>query len=252
VFDDVGYLDESLTASFDFEFWLRVFKKHQDRIGYLPHIQACSRLHADTKTSLLRQNVALESMRVLARHLGAAPAVWLLTYIDELFERYPHLRTPADAVQHCRELVAEARPYMSDSEARSLQVRLDRDARLRLALPDAFATIYPDGWMPPTGFLRIRCKERQWKRLRLECRHAPLHPRRLNVVLYTPWGMQHAIEITEPGPFEISINLPDADALPAYWSFIVRSENCFVPSQETDSADTRELAFLVERLELLD
>lgn len=71
-----GPLDETLKAAFDFDWWLRAFKTLQARIGYLPEIQACSRLHPDSITLGQRERVIRESMQVVERHIGLPPPRW--------------------------------------------------------------------------------------------------------------------------------------------------------------------------------
>ncbi len=79
----IGYLDTSLGASFDFDYWLRAFNAFPGRIGCIPEVQAHSRLYDDTITHRQRRRVALEGMKVLARHQGHTLGHWLLTYLAE-------------------------------------------------------------------------------------------------------------------------------------------------------------------------
>jgi len=79
-----GDLDDSLKTAFDFEYWLRAFKKFPGRIGFINNVQAYSRLHADCLTMRMRGTVALEGMQVIGRYLDEAPCHWAITYIDEL------------------------------------------------------------------------------------------------------------------------------------------------------------------------
>ena len=78
-----GPLDESLKTAFDFEWWLRAFSNFQDRITFVDALQAESRLHRDCITMKQRKQVMLESMSVLHRHLGQAPAHWVKTWVLE-------------------------------------------------------------------------------------------------------------------------------------------------------------------------
>jgi len=80
----LGDLDVTLAAAFDFEYWLRAFGAFPDRIGYIGSVQAQSRLHEGCITRRNRRDVAVESTRVLARHLGWEPAHWVLTYLEEM------------------------------------------------------------------------------------------------------------------------------------------------------------------------
>lgn len=47
----LGPFDQHWRTAFDFDFWLRAFTFSPRRIGYLPHLQGCTRLHDATITS---------------------------------------------------------------------------------------------------------------------------------------------------------------------------------------------------------
>jgi hypothetical protein len=157
VFDEIGALDERLSTAFDFDLWLRVFRAFPGRIANLPRVQAKSRLHATCITRRMRRTIAAESVRVLARHLGDADPHWLLTYVEEQCASYPHGDSPADLRQDVDLLAAELAGCFSADGREFLRQRLAMDARLRLALPEAFATVTADGWA--TGSLRIRLRQ---------------------------------------------------------------------------------------------
>jgi glycosyltransferase involved in cell wall biosynthesis len=252
VFDEVGYLDQNFSVAFDFEFWMRIFTKHPDRIGFIRVVQAYTRLHADTITSTSRCRIAMEGTKILGTYLGSASPAWLLNYFEELFEVYPHVKNPAEIFNHCNDLVSEALPYLSESDAALLRRRLNEDRRFRLALPDAFITVYADGCLPPVGFLRLRLTGQRWRMAQLTCRHVFPRSRTLDITVMTPWGAHHEMQVTEPGPFEIRIALPAEGPLPSYLSFPIKVRNGFVPADEFHNGDHRELAFMVEKIELLE
>lgn len=106
----LGQLDTQLGAAFDFDYWLRAFEAFPDRIGYLQTLQACSRLHEGCITRNQRRRVALEAMKVLARHQGSAPGHWLLTYQEELRHQGMSPETVADEIRHSLD---EVKPFMT-------------------------------------------------------------------------------------------------------------------------------------------
>ena len=85
----LGDLDEELGAAFDFDYWLRAFRHFPGRIGFVEAVQAMSRLHDDCITMKMRRRVAVEAVRVVARHLGSAPVHWLTTYVEETLAQPP-------------------------------------------------------------------------------------------------------------------------------------------------------------------
>lgn len=108
---DLGQLDENLKAAFDFEWWLRLFARNPDRIGFIDAIQAQSRLHGDCITVDQRETVIRESMQIVARYLGVCPLHWFKTYVNEMLIKYPqtaelavlenHLHKFAESISNC-------------------------------------------------------------------------------------------------------------------------------------------------------
>lgn len=81
-----GPLDENLRTAFDFDWWLRAFRRFPDRITFIEAVQAESRLHADCITLNLRLTVALEGVQLLRHHLGYAPNHWIKTWVIEALQ----------------------------------------------------------------------------------------------------------------------------------------------------------------------
>ena len=69
----LGGFDRHWRTAFDFDLWLRAFAAFPDRIGFIPHRQARTRLHPATITPRQRHWVTLEATALLARHFGSAP-----------------------------------------------------------------------------------------------------------------------------------------------------------------------------------
>ena len=80
----LGGFDCHWRTALNDDFLMRTFAAFPDRIGYIPHHQARSRLHAATITARERHRVALEATELLARHFGRAPAQRLHNYALEL------------------------------------------------------------------------------------------------------------------------------------------------------------------------
>ena len=108
----IGTLDTTLRTAFDYDFWLRLLKACPGRIGFVPEVQARTRLHAGAITLRLRERVALEGVQVIHRHIGPAPAHWLLTHFDELMRELPSGSAEAPGL-HMLRLVQRAEPSLS-------------------------------------------------------------------------------------------------------------------------------------------
>ena len=102
----LGPFNEQLRTAFDFDYWLRAFAAFATRIGYLPTVQAFSRLHDTTITSSQRQQVALEAMQLLANQFGTAPPHWLLTAAEELIDGSDQTIDLPQLIEQCRPLLS--------------------------------------------------------------------------------------------------------------------------------------------------
>lgn len=251
VLQEAGMLDESLATAFDFELWLRVFQRYADRIGFVDAVQAYSRLHGACITMRMRRLVALEGMKVTAAALGSASPNWFYTYLDEFFVDFPHVSEPSDARKYLDEAIDEARGYLARDDLDAFDARLRTDARLALVRSDAYVTVYPDGWAPPSCFLRVRMQQTRWHRVRLKCRYASPVPRELEVTVMGVDGTVAVAKAAATGTFWLSVELPQRDSIRAYWSCEIRSNGAFVPADvDSNSNDTRQLAFILDDIVL--
>jgi glycosyltransferase involved in cell wall biosynthesis len=73
VFDQVGFLDETLEFGMDYEFWLRL---RRSRVGYAPRVLAAFRWHAESKTATNLHGNWAELFRIVRRH-GGGWTPWL-------------------------------------------------------------------------------------------------------------------------------------------------------------------------------
>lgn len=246
----LGGLDETLRTAFDFDLWLRMFKAHPGGIGFVPAVQARSRLHAGSITLRQRGQVALEGMAVLHRHLGSAPPEWLLTHVAELCEAHPFEPVPLDLRLAVQRLAAAADGYLSPAGRQALQQRLQADRPLQMSTPEVFVPVMPDGWAGPTLALRLRQPAQAVTAVALRCRHAVPGGGELQIAASGEGLAPQHWRIHQPGPFELL--LPVRDRRPgAHLQCQIDCSGSFVPAErEPGSSDRRRLAYLVEGVRL--
>lgn len=247
-FTRLGGLDDSLRTAFDFDLWLRLFKTHPGRIGYLSALQARSRLHAGAITMRMREHVAMECIALIRRHVGPAPVHWLLTFADELLRDCPFQIEVDAARAHLLALADQVRDQLVPGGADEFRSRLGQHAGWRIARPGWVADVSADGWAPQDLAIRLRQPDRPYRRLRLRGRHASPRGGALQLALAMPsQGRVHRHRVPRNGPFEFTTTLPDTGPLAA---FTLHSEPCFVPRDVSPgSTDGRTLAFLVESID---
>lgn len=248
---DLGPLDETLATAFDFDLWIRFFKRYPGRIGYIPAVQACSRLHPGCITNRQRRLVALEAVRLLSRHLGSAPDHWLRTHVNEVLGDHPSGTGGQDLRAYVAALLEDARGSLGEDRIRRLSTDLDADARLRLALPNLSADLYPDGWAPRVLTLRLRDLPAGCRALRLDCRHAWPTAAALDLLLAPSWTAAWRVRIRGLGPFTLTIPLTDIHRQGAH-EIRITASRVLVPSRsEPGNDDHRELAFIVCGIDLV-
>jgi hypothetical protein len=250
-----GLLDESLRTAFDYELWVRWLKRWPQGIGFIDEVQAYSRLHAGCLTLRMRETVALESMRVLATHIGqpgapgTAPLHWALTHIDELCEADPFSGAEGPLAERVVAFAQRAAPLLTPQDRSALAERLRNDSRLRLAVQAPGVRVQvgvqPDGWA--SHHLAVRCAWRQPARLRLHCRGGWPVPGVLSVAIRNvASGEPQAFEVDARQSFVITLSTPagQPEGNTTWW---LETPQAFVPSaSHPGSTDDRQLSFRVE------
>ncbi len=270
-------LDTGLRTAFDYELWLRLWKTFPGRMGQVAAVQAQSRLHEQGITLSMREQVALEGLQVIRRHLGPAPAHWLLTHFHEVMAAWPARPAqvpPGEAPQlHLLRLVERAQPCLSAEAAASLRRAVADHAGWRLATAQAVLDVHADGWAGASTALRSAGPLPL--RLRLNGQHTGAQAQPLQLQLQrvttepgTEAGSGSAIEpgtglARAPGPvgqplqvpvrapFSWDLMLPPAaDGGVQHWR--VLATPIFVPARhEPGSTDERPLSFLLTGLQSL-
>jgi glycosyltransferase involved in cell wall biosynthesis len=120
----MGPFNTTLKTAFDFDYWLRAFSSCPQRIGFIPSVQAYSRLHSDTITAAQRERVALEAMQLIDSHCGYAPSHWLLTLIEEQLNDQP-AQIPSEPLdQQLQRLLKRVDPWMCAEDQQQLPQQL--------------------------------------------------------------------------------------------------------------------------------
>ena len=242
----LGGLDTTLRASFDYEFWLRLQDAHPGRTGFVPEVQARTRMHAGTITSRFRERVALEGLQVVSRHIGPPPAHWLLTHFTELAQGHPFDAADGATLEaRCRAALERARPWLAPDTLAHLEDRIEADTRVRLSGAGFALGIEEDGWAGAVAELRLLQKaDSPVGVIELHGEHVlPLgEPLAFDVV--SPDGLVQEVRVTKQGAFRFEV--PVADRAPgARLVWRIESTTTMPPSAFTESDDPRPLAFRV-------
>lgn len=245
--ESVGLLDESLATAFDFDLWMRLFKKFPERIGFIDRLLARSRLHADCITSRQRRLVATENLRILSKHFDHAEPHWLLTYVEEVYAGYPHAGPPADLHADVQAALAEVEPFLSERDLAWTKDVIARDARYQLAAPGLYAAVHGDGWAPSPLAIRVCGSGKTKFVLHGENRRPDGHPLRLEI--RSSWGDSSSMRVDKAGRFRIPVAIPEAVSAGNFVLTVTTPDTWTAATFDTASSDHRPLAFRLLRIE---
>ena len=244
----VGPLDATIRTAFDFDLFVRFFKRYPRQIGMVKRVQAFSRLHGACMTQRLRRKVALDGMRVVSKEIGTVPDHWFWTHVDELCASYPFGPEPLPLVPQLTAFLKEARAFLKPDVVAAVVARLKTDCRLRIATPELFATVQPDGWAPAQLAVKYRWTGKPAAAIRLRCNAPWPVPGKLRLKVMRPNGQVQHSEVEVPDDFVLRFEIPEAEQS-GFMMWTVEADQGFVPAQhDNTSTDTRQLAFQVTEI----
>jgi glycosyltransferase involved in cell wall biosynthesis len=109
----LGPFSTIMRTAFDYDYWLRAFGAFPHRIGFIPHIQAFTRLHKLSITTLQRGQVAIETTQLQAATYGSASGRTLHNYGLELQSGRALLPPSQTLSSHMATCIKQASPYLS-------------------------------------------------------------------------------------------------------------------------------------------
>ena len=248
----VGELDASIKTAFDFDLFVRFFKRYPRQIGMVRRVQAFSRLHAACMTQRLRRQVALDGMRVVAKELGTVPEHWFWTHVDEMCASYPLGPDALPLVKQLEAFLKEASAYLKPEVLKGLIERLKADWRVRLATPELFATVQPDAWANKQLTIKYRWQGKPAAAVLVRCNAPWPEPGKLRLKVLTPSGKVQRSVLDVPDDFVLRFEVPETTQS-GCMMWTVETTQGFVPAKhDKASTDKRKLAFQVLELSTED
>jgi hypothetical protein len=248
----IGMLDTSLKLAFDFDLFVRFFKMFPGQIGMVNRIQALSRLHSECMTCRLRSEVAIEGMRVLAKHFNVVPEHWFWTHVDEICSIYPFGPSSINLLSQVEFFLKSSQNFFSSEVVNKIVNKLRNDWRLKLSTSSLYLTVHPDGWASESLLVKYRWSGKPVKFIKLHCNAPWPISGKLVLKVTTSSGVIHNYKIEVPDDFMIRLELPESFKSGAM-TWIIKSLNGFVPAKHIkNSMDKRKLSFKVTSIEESD
>jgi hypothetical protein len=245
-------LDPKLKVAFDFDLFLRFFKRYPRQIGMVRRVQAYSRLHATCMTKRLRREVALEGMYVISKELGVVPDHWFWTHVDEICESYPFGSDTLPLKAQVESFLKDSQSFFHQDILHGLVSSLKSDWRLRLSTSSIYANIQPDGWVSKRLLVKYRWSTKPANAILINCRaNWPVSSKlRLKVLLSSGEIQLHEINI--PDDFTLRLEVPKTSQHGSM-IWVIETAQTFIPSKhDKKSNDSRRLSFQVLGLKAED
>jgi glycosyltransferase involved in cell wall biosynthesis len=238
---ELGGLDESLEASFDFDLWIRAFKRYSQGIIFLDKPLACSRIHEKTITQNKRQAVAVEGIKILKKHLDSAPEHWLLNLLDEQLASYPSVETmPLELFKLAFEKVKD---LLSPETQKKIEEVISNDFRLKYAKNHLALDIFSDGWAKKIFEIRVKNKP-LGNYLIIVCSNEHPCPKYNKIYVYLGSQLVAKKTVYKHGNFKIKIPLNTKNN--EFLKYSVHSSKYFIPDTFPKSrGDFREIPFKI-------
>lgn len=226
-------LDAKLQYALDYDLWIRLSERF--RMLHLDVPLATSRMHPENKTLGSRAEHYRETIRVVKRHFGYVPMVWLthaaaqrVDRVDQFYEQSHHGRR------------SRALAFVMAMRLAPLQpVRTYRDWQA-----DGFYELFEDGWMSKAHVTSLRIPA-DASRLLIGGRHQATVRRPLVLWAKVNGRPVGARLVRHRGPFTLALTLPQAllgedveVELRSLWTWRPRLEgdirrlSCFIDSVE--------------------
>jgi len=245
---EIGFLDDGIKTAFDFELWLRFFKRYPKQIGIVQQVQAYSRLHTACLTKKERRQVALDAMAVLSRYFKEVPLHWIWTHVDELCEQYPFGLDKRTLLQQIETFIVDTKPYLTANQLKALVGELRSDRRLAVSKAGLMATIQPDGWVSKSVLIKCEWNAKAPKAVLVRCNAPWPSAGKLHLKITLPSGEVQFNRIDVPDSFILRLEMPEVEKSGCMiWA--IETRNGFVPAKHNrKSTDRRKLAFQILEL----
>ncbi len=247
---EIGQLDSNITTAFDFDLFVRFFKKYPGQIKMINRIQAYSRLHDGCMTVRLRRQVALDGMHVAFKEFGFTPQHWFWTHLNEICEQYPFSADQLSLVDQVKSFFAQSQKYFNSAATNEIISGLKSDSRITLSKDNLYASVQPDGWVGKNVSIKYRWYKSSTKAIMVKCQALWPYASNLRFNVHSSSGISQTINVRVPDNFTIRLEMPKVGECGSI-VWLIEPKNGFIPSKSiTGSKDMRKLAFKILSLEI--
>jgi hypothetical protein len=232
VFDDVGFLDESLHYGMDWDILVRIGKRHMLR--YLPYYMGSIREYGEAKTSTGGARRFWELVKIMRRHGRALFPPGFVIYGVETYQRIVFERIEALSRGPIRPFGNKLRALIARSAGRIVQ-HVIRESQ----------GLYGDGWAGKKLYYMLPPGHGRFLELRVSLPHGMFSRQVLEI---SANGRKLAREKLAPGDYRLPLRLPEA-----LWGetleLTIKARFTFEPASGDAHIDRRKLCYLVRGID---
>jgi len=253
--EQLGYLDESLETAFDFDFWIRFFKKYKaNQIAMINHTQAYSRLHQLCITERAREKVITEGIKIVFNYFSKPPIYWAQTFVEECIEKYPFIEEEQGLIQIIQNFLSKIQPFFAQDDYQHLLSILKNDHRLKLSNSQVQIGVLSDGWVSKQLLIKMRYRPGQSNAVGLQCSVAwpkALADQKITLLVRSSDGQFEKVTLSGSDDFTLKLEAPERIQA-SFTSWMITTRQSFTPATHLKkSNDTRSLSFRVDSFTML-
>ncbi|WP_105619011.1 glycosyltransferase [Vallitalea okinawensis] len=241
VFEDVGYLDESLHLCMDYEMWMRIGKHTQ--VAYIPQYIATSRMYEENKTLGRRTEVFEEVCRTVKKYYKYVPLSWLYGYSDYICEGKRSIKFTI--ILFCLFIKYN---ITNISYASRLTINLLKKKIKQRIKPATYTDRYEDGWVSKVFSFNNDVKK-ETNKIVLKGKHLWPYDDSLKIKIMLNGKKIGEVEIKEKGQFIKEVDFPKNQE--GKINFQLLANNVFCPKKLGINNDIRNLAYIIDEIEFI-
>ena len=238
---DVGLLKKELHLCMDYELWMRLGQKHQ--IAYLPYFMATSRLYQDNKTLSQRKEVFKKIICTVKNHYNYVPISWVYGLVDYKHGSARNVRFYFMLYFYFFYYNRDNIAYLKNAYKQILMAKIKHHVQ-----GSKFYDKYEDGWVSKQ--YRTKLSFNNAGRLQIHGRNlSPFHGA-LKITILINNKLVKTVAIKEKGAFIIDVDLRIYN-FRGDLNVEFLANRVFGPRHFGSSDDTRQLAYIIDNLELI-
>lgn len=247
VLPKMGYLNTSLQTCMDYDLWIRIGRVYADRIGFLNDYLANSRLYEEAKTLSMREVVYSEIISTVKKYYGYVPMTWIYGYIHDIIEP-EYLKEYGDRSRWAKLVLLTSYMFKCLALTKSIHA-LVGVLRYFIKRRSPFTSVYSDRWVSRSYETELE-NPTHLGNIRVRGKHFWPYKSPLIIKISADGILLRKEVVSIKGDFSFDLQLSEDIRKHDSIRLTIRSNKTFIPYKHKMNSDTRELSFILSKVEL--